>query len=207
MKFKLKKINTLSEVKYSGKVYDFSVKNNHSYNVKNIIVHNSICTTRIQTGHGVPTLSSIFECYQMKNEHNLTSGIVADGGIRNSGDIVKALAAGANMVILGSLLAGTDESPSELFHVNGEKFKIYSGMASKESQESWRGYSTSIEGISSKTKYVGSLEKVINEFVANIKSGLSYSGVRNIKDLQEGAIWSLQSTNALNESKPHILTR
>lgn len=167
----------------------------------------SICTTRIQTGHGVPTLSSIFDCYQMKKEHDLTSGIIADGGIRSSGDIVKALAAGADMVILGSLLAGTNESPSELFDINGEKFKMYSGMASKESQESWRGYSTSIEGVSSKTKYVGSLENTINELIANIKSGLSYSGVRTIKDLQEGAIFSLQSNNALNESKPHILNR
>lgn len=167
----------------------------------------SICSTRIQTGHGVPTLSSIFESFKFKKEYNLNSGIIADGGIKNSGDIVKALAAGADMVMLGSLLAGTDESPSELFDINGEKFKMYSGMASKESQESWRGYSTSIEGVSSKTKYVGSLEKVINEFIANIKSGLSYSGVRNILELQENAIWSLQSNNSLNESKPHILNR
>ena len=167
----------------------------------------SICSTRIQTGHGIPTLASIFECYEAKKEHNLSTGIIADGGIRNSGDIVKALAAGADMVMLGSLLAGTDESPSELFDLNGEKFKLYSGMASKESQESWRGYSTSIEGVSSKTKHVGALEKVINELIANIKSGLSYSGVRNIKDLQEGAIWSLQSNNSLNESKPHILNK
>jgi IMP dehydrogenase len=167
----------------------------------------SICSTRIQTGHGVPTLSSIFDCYQIKKKFNLNSGIIADGGIRNSGDIVKALAAGSDMVILGSLLAGTSESPSELLDINGEKFKLYSGMASKESQESWRGYSTSIEGVSSRTRYVGLLENVIAEFVANIKSGLSYSGVRTIKDLQEGTIWSLQSNNSLNESKPHILNK
>jgi IMP dehydrogenase len=167
----------------------------------------SICSTRIQTGHGVPTLSSIFESFKFKKQFNLSSNIIADGGIKNSGDIVKALAAGSDMVILGSLLAGTSESPSELFQINGEKFKMYSGMASKESQESWRGYSTSIEGVSSKTKYVGPLENVISEFVANIKSGLSYSGVRTIKELQESAIWSLHSNNSLNESKPHILSR
>ena len=111
----------------------------------------SICSTRIQTGHGVPTFQSILDCAM--SERNVK--IIADGGIKNSGDIVKAIAAGADAVILGSLLAGTDESPGPIVHdKDGVQYKAYRGMASRNAQMDWRGNSSSPEGIATKILYL-----------------------------------------------------
>ena len=105
----------------------------------------SICSTRVQTGHGMPGLQTIFDC--SRTHRDVT--IIADGGIRNSGDIVKALAAGADAVMLGSLLAGTKETPGEIImDSSGSRFKTYRGMASKEAQLEWRGRYSSFEGVS-----------------------------------------------------------
>ena len=95
----------------------------------------SICSTRIQTGHGVPTFQSVYDCRDTPG-----AAIIADGGIKTSGDIVKALAAGADFVMLGSMLAGTDESPGEVLSGKADKkYKVYRGMASVEAQVAWRG--------------------------------------------------------------------
>ena len=99
----------------------------------------SICSTRIQTGHGVPGLHTIIDC--ARSDRN--APIIADGGIRNSGDIVKALAAGADFVMLGSLLSGTDETPGDVINTREGKFKSYRGMASKDAQVEWRGRTAS----------------------------------------------------------------
>ena len=144
----------------------------------------SICSTRIQTGHGVPGLHTIFECAQSDRD----AKIIADGGIRSSGDIVKALAAGADFVMLGSMLAGTDESPGEtLIGVLNTKTKVYRGMASKEAQFDWRGKCSSNEGISATIPYKGPVTNVLEDLSNGIKSGLSYSGVRTITELQAKA--------------------
>lgn len=162
----------------------------------------SICSTRIQTGHGMPTFSSILEC------SNTTYGqaIIADGGIKTSGDIVKALAAGADFVMLGSLLAGTEESPGQTFEENGEVFKVYRGMASKEAQRDWKGTYSSFEGVSHKVKYRGSVKNIIDDLVRNIRSGLSYSGARNISELRSKALFIKQSHAGQVESSTHIIT-
>ena len=152
MGFKLKEITSLDRRHHKGKVFDLTIEQDHSYTIEGTVVHNSICTTRIQTGHGVPGLETIFQCAQ--SDRN--AKIIADGGLKNSGDIVKALAAGADAVMLGSLLAGTSCSPGTIFKTkSGELRKTYRGMASAAAQEDWRGKVSSCEGISSSVVYSG----------------------------------------------------
>lgn len=162
----------------------------------------SICSTRIQTGHGVPTLSSIMECAH--SEHDKT--LIADGGIKSSGDIVKALAAGADFVMLGSLLAGTDEAPGTVFEENGKKYKTYRGMASKEAQRDWKGTYSSYEGVSHRVPYRGSVRDILADLIRNIRSGLSYSGAHNIAELRNKATFIKQSLAGQVESSTHIIT-
>jgi len=164
----------------------------------------SICTTRIQTGHGVPGLETIFQC--SKSDRN--AKIIADGGIKNSGDIVKALAAGADAVMLGSLLAGTSESPGRTFKdADGKLRKVYRGMASAEAQKDWRGRVSSQEGVSSSVPWRGPVGNVIEGLERGIRSGLSYSGARSVKELQAKAQWLQQSNASTTESSAHIRLR
>jgi len=164
----------------------------------------SICTTRVQTGHGVPGLETILQC--AKSDRN--AKIIADGGIKNSGDIVKALAAGADAVMLGSLLAGTDCSPGTIFKTeSGELRKTYRGMASAAAQKDWRGRVSSCEGVSSSVPYRGKLADVVKELERGIRSGLSYSGARSVKELQAKAQWLQQSNASTTESSAHIRLR
>lgn len=164
----------------------------------------SICSTRIQTGHGMPGLQTIFDCARSDRD----ARIIADGGIRSSGDIVKALAAGADFVMLGSMLAGTTESPgSVVTERDGRQYKIYRGMASKEAQVNWRGKFSSNEGISTRIPYKGSVRDVLEDIRSGITSGFSYSGARNIEELWGRAEFVRQTNAGLGESKTHILSR
>ena len=187
----------------------------------------SICSTRIQTGHGMPTLQSVMECARSDRDAIL----IADGGIKTSGDIVKALAAGADMVMLGSLLSGTSETPGDVLSesTNGYSYttttsheglvtytlegndnnnkglhKSYRGMASKEAQVEWRGYQSSEEGVATTVPYKGPVKPIIDSLVKGIKSGLSYSGVTTIRDLQAVAEFTRQSYSGVSESSTHI---
>lgn len=160
----------------------------------------SICSTRIQTGHGVPTFQTILDVAQTDRD----ALIIADGGIKNSGDIVKSLAAGADLVMVGSLLAGTDQTPSEKVKVDGKVYKAYRGMASKEAQKEWRGKVSSIEGVASMVPYKGSVEHVLEEIEVGIRSGLSYSGARSIRELQARAMFIKQTSAGQIESSTHI---
>ena len=132
---------------------------------------------------------------------------MADGGIRNSGDIVKALAAGADFVMLGSLLAGTDESPGDIIYHAGQRCKQYRGMASIEAQIQWRGHASSVEGVSSQVPCKGSLGRVLQGLETGIRSGLSYSGARSIIELQSRASFILQTSSGALESSTHINRR
>ena len=161
----------------------------------------SICSTRIQTGHGMPGLQTIFECADVESDVK----IIADGGIRNSGDVVKALAAGADFVMLGSMLAGTYEAPGKKVITLGGPMKEYRGMASKEAQMDWRGKYSSDEGVATMIPYKGTVNDVLQQIKNGIASGLSYSGVRTIKELQENAIFVRQTVAGLGESHTHIL--
>jgi len=164
----------------------------------------SICSTRLVTGHGVPTLQNIIDC--ARSHHDVK--IIADGGIKKSGDIVKALAAGADFVMVGSMFAGTDETPGQVFtSQSGKKYKVYRGMASVEAQIAWRGNARSLEGVSTTIPFKGSVNKVLDDLAMNIKSGLSYTGVRNVTQLQSRCEFIIQTAAGRTESSTHILNR
>ena len=164
----------------------------------------SICSTRIQTGHGCPTFQSVLDCSQSDRD----TTIIADGGIKNSGDMVKAMAAGADFVMVGSLLAGTAETPGELFESKrGKKYKVYRGMASKEAQKDWRGTHSSNEGISTTVPFKGPVGDVLEDLENGIRSGLSYSGSRTIYGMQFKSQFIKQTPAGQVESSTHILRR
>lgn len=164
----------------------------------------SICSTRIQTGHGVPGLQTIIDC--AKTDRDVK--IIADGGIRNSGDIVKALAAGADAVMCGSLFAGTTETPGVAFKDGqGHTWKEYRGMASKEAQMSWRGKYSSFEGVSARVPCRGPVVDIVSDLEKGIRSGLSYSGARSISEFQARAKFIVQTPAGQSESNTHITHR
>jgi len=163
----------------------------------------SICSTRIVTGHGLPGLQTIFDCARTDRDVK----IIADGGIKTSGDIVKALAAGADFVMCGSLLAGTEESPGQVVTLpDGTRMKEYRGMASKDAQMNWRNKSSTPEGVASYIPYKGSVGDILEDLAGGIKSGLSYSGARTIAELHRKAEWARQTSAGTIESGTHILT-
>lgn len=167
----------------------------------------SMCTTRIRTGHGIPTFQSVLDC--AKSDRDVL--IVADGGIRNSGDAVKALAVGADMVMLGSILAGHDESPGSLVDAGGYEvspdttrlYKKFRGMASREAQLEWRGKASVVEGESTLVPYRGMLSDTLNELLDGVRSGLSYSGARTIRELRTKAKFISVTTSGVRENGPH----
>ena len=163
----------------------------------------SICSTRLVTGHGIPTFQSILDC------RDTTYGdvkIIADGGIKTTGDMVKAYAAGADFVMIGSMLAGTEESPGEtLRSSSGKKYKIYRGMASEEAQKDWRGETSTPEGVSTTIPFRGSVRPILQNIAGGIRSGLSYSGARSLRELRSKASFVKQSGAGQVESSTHIL--
>ena len=161
----------------------------------------SICSTRVQTGHGVPNISSLLACSETERDVK----IIADGGIRNSGDIVKALAAGADAVMVGSLLSGTDQTPGPIMTTPAGKVKCYRGMASREAQAEWRGKVSSLEGVSTYVNYKGDVSNILADLVAWVKSGFSYSGASSLYELWMSAEFVRQTTAGRVESSTHIL--
>lgn len=171
----------------------------------------STCSTRLNTGHGVPNFSSIQSCFQVFKGKG-GPALVADGGIRKAGDMVKAFAAGADFVMCGSMLAGTEESPGLVIDSvdslgRPQQVKRYRGMASREAQNNWRGKSSSPEGIATSIPYKGSVKPILADIAGNIKSGLSYSGATNIRELRENAEFVLQSSASIQEGFTHILNK
>jgi len=171
----------------------------------------SICTTRIVAGAGVPQLTAIMEAAKALKGKNIP--IIADGGIRYTGDMVKALAAGANCVMMGSIFAGTEESPGETIIYEGRKFKGYRGMGSigamsqgsgdryfQENESDAKKYVP--EGIEGRVAYKGNLHEIVYQFVGGLKAGMGYCGARTVKDLQNAKF--VQITNAgMRESHTH----
>lgn len=163
----------------------------------------SVCTTRLVSGHGMPTLASIINIKKYKNLSGCTTSIVADGGIRNTGDMIKAFAAGADVVMLGSMLSGTDESPGSIRIDATGKYKSFRGMASKEANE---GKDIPIaEGVATRVAYKGSVGDILTHIRGGLGSGCSYSGEHNLRDLCEGSLYIEVSSLSVSESKPHAL--
>jgi IMP dehydrogenase len=164
----------------------------------------SICSTRLVTGHGLPGLQTIFDCARTDRDVK----IIADGGIKTSGDIVKALAAGADFVMCGSLLAGTEESPGQAISLpNGSRMKEYRGMASKDAQLNWRKKTSTPEGVASYIPYKGSVQEILQDLEGGIKSGLSYTGARNLVELRRKVEWARQTSAGTQESGTHIFSQ
>lgn len=160
----------------------------------------SMCTTRIITGCGVPQLTAIALCAEVAASHGVP--VIADGGIRTSGDMVKAFAAGASTVMLGSMLSGTIETPGEI--KNGKK--QYRGMASRSAQDSWRGgvpEGMAPEGESTQVAVKGHVKDVIFEVTGGIRSGMSYVNASSIAEIKEKALFMEMSSNGIAESRAH----
>lgn len=169
----------------------------------------SICTTRVIAGIGVPQITAIFECSRAANKYNIP--IIADGGIKFSGDITKALAAGASCVMLGSLLAGTDESPGETELYQGRRFKVYRGMGSISAMEKGsrdRYFQEDAqklvpEGVEGRVPYKGMLEESVFQLCGGLRSGMGYCGAPTISELQEKAQFVRITGAGLAENHPH----
>ena len=174
----------------------------------------SICTTRVVAGVGMPQLSAIYDVYSVLKNTDIP--LIADGGLRYSGDIVKALAAGGSSVMMGSLVAGTEESPGDTIIYNGRKFKSYRGMGSLEAMEHgskdryFQADTKDVkklvpEGIAGRVPYKGTVQEVIYQMVGGLRSGMGYCGAATIGQLHEAKFTRI--TNAgVNESHPHDIT-
>ena len=173
----------------------------------------SICTTRVVAGVGVPQLSAVYDVYSALKDTGVP--LIADGGLRYSGDIVKALAAGGSSVMIGSLVAGTEESPGETIIFNGRKFKSYRGMGSLEAMEQKNGSKDRYfqgdtkdvkklvpEGIAGRVPYKGTVQEVIYQLVGGLRSGMGYCGAASIGRLHEAKFTRITNAGVL-ESHPH----
>ncbi len=177
----------------------------------------SICTTRVVAGAGVPQITAIFDCYNAALRYGIP--VIADGGIQYSGDIAKALASGADTVMLGSLLAGVDESPGEVILYQGERFKEYRGMGSLGAMKQ-RSYSkdryfqeevTNLgkfvpEGIEGRVQYKGPLANLIYQLVGGVRQGMGYVGAHNLDEMKRNTQFIRITAAGLRESHPHDIT-
>lgn len=196
---KLVSIKSIEKKHYFGKVCDLTVADNHSYNIEGIIVHNSLCTTRIKTGFGVPNVSSLIAAQEA-----VSIPIIADGGIRTSGDIAKALAMGANSVMLGSLLAGTEETPGKIIETSGGQLaKRYRGAASLETKSTHGQSERNVEGESTVVPFKGGVRFVVDGLLDGVRSALSYAGVEDINDFEPD--FTIVTGAGLTEATPHLL--
>ena len=176
----------------------------------------SICTTRVVAGVGVPQLSAIYDVYSALK--NTDVPLIADGGLRYSGDVVKALAAGGSSVMIGSLVAGTEESPGDTIIFNGRKFKSYRGMGSLEAMEQKNGSKDRYfqgdtkdakklvpEGIAGRVPYKGTVQEVIYQLIGGLRSGMGYCGAATIENLHNAKFARITNAGVL-ESHPHDIT-
>ena len=169
----------------------------------------SICTTRVVAGIGVPQITAIMDAYKVAKEYNIP--IIADGGIKYSGDMTKAIAAGANVCMMGSIFAGCDESPGTFELFQGRKYKVYRGMGSIAAMENGskdRYFQTDAkklvpEGVEGRVAYKGSVEDTVFQLMGGLRSGMGYCGAATIEDLKQTGKFVKISSASLKESHPH----
>jgi IMP dehydrogenase/GMP reductase len=196
-------------------VYDLEVDcPTHSFVANNAIVHNSICTTRVVAGVGVPQVTAIFDTAQVAAKHDIP--VIADGGMTSSGDVAKAIAAGAETVMLGSIFAGTDESPGDVVVVQGERLKQYRGMGSLGAMKA-RGFSKDRyfqgdvedvdklvpEGVEAHVPYKGPVRNVIHQLVGGLRQSMGYCGAATIEQMRTATRFVRITGAGLRESHPH----
>ena len=169
----------------------------------------SICTTRIVAGIGVPQITAIMDCYAVAREYGIP--IIADGGIKYSGDVTKAIAAGANVCMMGSMFAGCDESPGDFELFQGRKYKVYRGMGSIAAMENGskdRYFQTGAkklvpEGVEGRVAYKGLVEDTVFQLIGGLRSGMGYCGAKDVETLKETGKFVKISAASLKESHPH----
>ncbi len=169
----------------------------------------SICTTRVVAGIGVPQVTAIMDSYQVAKEYGIP--IIADGGIKYSGDMTKAIAAGGNVCMMGSIFAGCDESPGTFELFQGRKYKVYRGMGSIAAMENGskdRYFQSDArklvpEGVEGRVAYKGTVEDTVFQLMGGLRSGMGYCGTFNIEELKEHGKFVKISAAALKESHPH----
>ncbi len=219
-------VNALHSIKQAYPRLDVVVGNIATYDAARYLVENgadgvkvgigpgSICTTRIIAGVGVPQLTAIFDCAAAV--HGTDVPIIADGGLRYSGDVVKALAAGGNCVMCGSMFAGTEEAPGDTIIYNGRKFKSYRGMGSIDAMKAgsadryFQGGEEEIsklvpEGIVGRVPYKGSVSETIYQLMGGLRSGMGYCGAHNLEELQQARFVRITAAG-ITESHPHNVT-
>ena len=204
MKFKLQKIETIISKPYTGKVFDITVKNKHSYTIKGVVVHNSVCETRIKTGVGIPQFTAIRNIV----EAFPTLPIISDGGVQTPGDFCKALAAGAHLVMSGSLFAGTRETPCTIEKTgswpNQQLFMKYAGSASASNKESNGNEAKHVEGASLLVPYKGKAKRIFYDLQAGLQSAMSYVGVTNMIAFRREAEFIEVSQSGAYEGHPYL---
>lgn len=169
----------------------------------------SICTTRVVAGVGVPQLTAVMDCVEVAQKYGVP--VIADGGIKYSGDVVKALAAGASVAMMGSLFAGCDEAPGEIEIFQGRSYKVYRGMGSlaamacgSKDRYFQEGNKKLVpEGIEGRLPYKGFVSDTIFQLIGGIRSGMGYLGAKNLQDLYENSTFVVQTASGLRESHPH----
>ena len=202
MKFELIEIETLETKSYNGYTYDLEVEEDHSYNIDGVVVHNSVCTTRLKAGVGYPQLSAIIECADAA--HGLRAHIISDGGCTCPGDVAKAFGAGADFVMLGGMLAGHDEGGGEIIErtwlsneldrstgkpfVDNKYFIQFYGMSSDTAMIKHHGgvaeYRSS-EGRTVEVPYKGHVDATVLDLLGGIRSACSYVGAESLKQLSK----------------------
>jgi len=173
----------------------------------------SICTTRIVSGVGVPQLTAILDVVAIAKKAGVP--VIADGGIKNSGDIAKALGAGASAVMLGNLLATTDAAPGDIVEIDGKKYKEYRGMGSRavlsegQANDRYLGKSKCIvpEGVSALVPYAGTVEEVVNTLVGGLQVSMGYVGAKNLAEFEKRVEFILVSGRSVKENNPHSLAK
>jgi len=197
MKFKLVEVKSKDEVSFNGTVYDLTVEDNHSYNVDGIIVHNSVCETRKNTGVGVPQLHALMEI----KEAMVGLPVISDGGIKYPGDVAKALKY-SDAVMIGSLFSGTAETPGHVYkNVEGQFYKTYGGSSSGENKVKNGNQNSFVEGVIKTVPFKGHVKYIVREIEDSLRSSFSYSGSLNLKNFQERSILKEISSGAKMESK------
>jgi IMP dehydrogenase len=178
----------------------------------------SICTTRVVTGAGIPQITAVADVYKVSQDKGIP--LIADGGVKYSGDITKAIAAGADSVMLGNMLAGTEESPGEVVIYQGRSYKTYRGMGSVEAMRQGgrdRYFQDSLptqaklipEGIEGRTPYKGSVASIIQMMIGGLKAGMGYAGCKTLEEMQQKATFIKITSSGIRESHVHdvIITK
>ena len=204
MKFRLKEIVSIEKKYYKGKVHDLTVDEDHSYNVNGVAVHNSMCTTRVMTKVGYPMASMLMEIVPA-----VTIPVIADGGIRTPGDVALAISLGASSVMIGSLFAGTKETPGAVQRANdwptSTLYKQYRGAASYEAKSSNNMKTNHIEGVSTTVEFRGPVSRIVDDILDGLTSSMSYVGAQDIFEFQAKAKHIRISDAGHIEGTPHGL--